>query len=867
MKSFLHGQSRVNITVFADQTKFDLQKITSERNKIWTWGFCKKCQKSEPIYPLSQESQGYSFAKLLELYFYGVDFSSQTCEHSSMRNHVRYFGHKEFVVEFEHETIPVRTIKLPDMKLKLLPQHAERPTSIDLEGGARIIFDYVLMRLNELEQILILSPHIIQVKVIEWQKAKTEFYEQYSEGSVSPPALAATLYNYALAMYSYLFDVYSKFCKRHKVKGGSNNLRNSVMLTKVPDPHFSSLEGISPDQIPKVSSSTQQLISNSDFIESNSENDPTLFTNDEVISEKGATSHVKTPQTQFKLHQSHDMSISLHDSNTESGLSQLKFSTNPDDRDETESRGSHNSAMSSDPQHGRPRSSSQAEEGSFAFKHRRNLSLGFLKSSQGQMAFTPSHSSNTPSAAFSDNLVNGFAWRYKENNNWIRFEDHTEKTLESAWQKRADNSQITFNDGLQKVDFNTMTVISKKSGIVRKIERLDGKKVYDKNDPKAIPTQAIMFSDNPTKFFQPLFQGIGALTPLQENTRLIPSSRERITVINEGELGSFVVYFLCSDLYKEQSKNFDAQHRACRDPSIMPKWLNTTAQTDIVAKFNFETGGFPVQFYVSAYFAKHFEELRKIIGVEEFYISSLSFSAAWNASGGKSKATWARTNDGRFLMKEVSNIELESFRRFAPSYFAYLWTSISKQGDVPTMLGKIFGMYRLTYKTPTVSMKKTFAVMENLFYGRDVTRVYDLKGSRRSRYVQEESGHSQTLMDENLLEVMFTSPMYVSQDAKTQLNAAVWNDTIFLSSLNVMDYSCLVGIDEKNNEIIVGIIDYLRKYTWDKQMENWVKSIETMTGRGEVPTVISPVEYKTRFIEAMNFYFVLVPELGTQYEI
>ena len=113
---------------------------------------------------------------------------------------------------------------------------------------------------------------------------------------------------------------------------------------------------------------------------------------------------------------------------------------------------------------------------------------------------------------------------------------------------------------------------------------------------------------------------------------------------------------------------------------------------------------------------------------------------------------------------------------------------------------------------------------------------------------------------------MFTSPLYVSQSHKTQMRAAVHNDTMFLSNLNVMDYSCLVGISA-SGELVVGIIDYLRRYTWDKQMESWVKSIETMTGRGEVPTVISPEEYKNRFVEAMNLYFVLVPDLGTHYEI
>ena len=37
------------------------------------------------------------------------------------------------------------------------------------------------------------------------------------------------------------------------------------------------------------------------------------------------------------------------------------------------------------------------------------------------------------------------------------------------------------------------------------------------------------------------------------------------------------------------------------------------------------------------------------------------------------------------------------------------------------------------------------------------------------------------------------------------------NDTLFLSIVNVVDYSILVGFDEDSHEIVVGIIDYLRQ--------------------------------------------------------
>ena len=65
-----------------------------------------------------------------------------------------------------------------------------------------------------------------------------------------------------------------------------------------------------------------------------------------------------------------------------------------------------------------------------------------------------------------------------------------------------------------------------------------------------------------------------------------------------------------------------------------------------------------------------------------------------------------------------------------------------------------------------------------------------------------------------------------------------------------MDYSLILGLI--NDEILVGIVDYVRTFTWDKKLESWVK--ETLSGRE--PTIISPKQYKMRFRESMEKYFL-----------
>lgn len=49
--------------------------------------------------------------------------------------------------------------------------------------------------------------------------------------------------------------------------------------------------------------------------------------------------------------------------------------------------------------------------------------------------------------------------------------------------------------------------------------------------------------------------------------------------------------------------------------------------------------------------------------------------------------------------------------------------------------------------------------------------------------------------------------------------------------------------------------DFIRTYTWDKRLETILK--ESTFGKGE-PTIITPKQYKARFRNAMERYFLLV---------
>ena len=69
--------------------------------------------------------------------------------------------------------------------------------------------------------------------------------------------------------------------------------------------------------------------------------------------------------------------------------------------------------------------------------------------------------------------------------------------------------------------------------------------------------------------------------------------------------------------------------------------------------------------------------------------------------------------------------------------------------------------------------------MENLFYNHKTTRIFDLKGSMRNRHVQQTGKENEVLLDENMIEYIYESPVFVGQQLKKLLRGCLFNDTSF----------------------------------------------------------------------------------------
>ena len=310
----------------------------------------------------------------------------------------------------------------------------------------------------------------------------------------------------------------------------------------------------------------------------------------------------------------------------------------------------------------------------------------------------------------------------------------------------------------------------------------------------------------------------------------------------------------------------------------------------------------PNDIEIIVYYAKKFEALRiSYCASLEDFLSSLNKSKEWSDNtGGKSKASFYKTFDEKYILKSVNENEFNMFLDKGLEYFRYLSQFLFHK--MPSALAKILGAYKIIIKQKNKDIKYHLLLMENIYYGmmsqgnsttfntpESNIRVYDLKGSNVNRYIHiNKRKPRQVLLDTNFLVDFNKEPVFIDSNVYDRLKLALYNDTNYLKSLGVVDYSFLIifndkekgnGVkhdkcyhkDDNNNNtnnngaikqlngdinhyrlIKFGIIDYTRKYTWDKKMEFYGKSLLY----GENPTIVDPNVYSERFYKRISRYFV-----------
>ncbi|KAF7519677.1 hypothetical protein PCG10_009844 [Penicillium crustosum] len=346
-------------------------------------------------------------------------------------------------------------------------------------------------------------------------------------------------------------------------------------------------------------------------------------------------------------------------------------------------------------------------------------------------------------------------------------------------------------------------------------------------------------------------------------------------IVREDEPSSLVAFALDSSDYKEKlssiQQRFDEaeEHKpddgddieAAKEARVEHALLRPTGTH---LKYQFQEG--QAKMLCKVFYAEQFDALRKKCGVADRIVESLSRCAKWDSKGGKTKSLFLKTLDDRFILKSLSPIETQAFLKFAPAYFQIMSEALFH--ELPSAIAKMFGFYQVIIKNPVTGMEFNWflLLMENLFYDRVPTRIFDLKGSMRNRKVESTGERNEVLLDENMVDFIYETPLFAREHSKKLLGQSVWNDTLFLGRQDVMDYSLMIAIDESRNELVVGIIDCIRTYTWDKKLESWIKDKGFGGGGRNRPTVTSPREYKGRFREAMARYVLQAPSCWHQFQ-
>lgn len=354
-------------------------------------------------------------------------------------------------------------------------------------------------------------------------------------------------------------------------------------------------------------------------------------------------------------------------------------------------------------------------------------------------------------------------------------------------------------------------------------------------------------------------------------------------IVREDEPSSLIAFTLDCEEYREKARRFHGRVEAESFDSgtdsegpATPGPFNTVSRTASEAgleasmrkvggrhlKFQFNEGS--AKMLVKIFYAEQFDALRIKCGAAHRIVESLSRCLKFDSKGGKTKSVFLKTQDDRLMMKSLQPIETSAFLKFAPVYFEYMAEALFR--DLPSVIAKMLGFFQVIIKNPLTNteIKLDLLLMENLFYDRGPARIFDLKGSMRNRKIQSTGEQNEVLLDENMVEFIYESPLFAREHSTKLLRASVRNDTLFLARQNVMDYSLMIAVDEAKKELVVGIIDCIRTYTWDKTLESWIKGRGFAGGGRNRPTVTSPREYKSRFREAMARYILEAPNCWHQ---
>ncbi|XP_015882443.3 putative 1-phosphatidylinositol-3-phosphate 5-kinase FAB1C [Ziziphus jujuba] len=873
---YTHQQGNLTINV----KRLPSLKLPGERDgKIWMWHRCLRCTHVDGVPPatrrvvMSDAAWGLSFGKFLELSFSNHATANRiaTCGHSLQRDCLRYYGLGSMVAFFRYSPIDILSVHLPPSVLEFngcgQPEWIRREAT-EIMGKMETLYAEISDILDSMEDktrflgqessdTTDLQNHVLEMKDLV-KRERVDFIgilqpaiiETSQPGQMAVDILELNRLRCSLVIGSHVWD-------RRLYSMNSLLKRNSISKATQPDASFVHHKELMSDSLSKdgrVDYGQEEIACESLKLHESTENgilseqkepvvspcepyvpeDSTVSCHQNRQEEFSSDGEITVIRASFESFPSHESTLSDKIDSAWTGTDQLLMKAQPvhvSNADGSQAATVRQTFQSDYPPFRRLRLPGRVHSFDSALRVQDRVRKGLPPSSLHLSNLRSFHASGDYRSMVRDPLSN------------------VTRTFSQTLPLEAQKMNLLLS--------STPTLISSASQMAEGVRLLlpqTGQSdiviaVYD-NEPTSIISYALSCKEYDDWVADKPYEHEGGWSAHESGREDSAAS----TFSAWHSFGSIDLDYIHYGSYGTEDAS----------SSMSSLFADTKKSPHLRISFGDEssTGGGKVKFSVTCYYAKQFDSLRKKCCPSEVdFVRSLSRCRRWSAQGGKSNVYFAKSLDERFIIKQVTKTELESFEEFAPQYFKYLTDSLSSGS--PTCLAKVLGIYQVTVKhlKGGKETRMDLMVMENLFFKRSISKVYDLKGSARSRYNSDTTGVNKVLLDMNLLETLRTKPIFLGSKAKRSLERAIWNDTAFLASVDVMDYSLLVGVDDDRKELVLGIIDFMRQYTWDKHLETWVKASGILGGpRNASPTIISPKQYKKRFRKAMTTYFLTVPD-------
>ncbi|KAG7829556.1 hypothetical protein KL920_002415 [Ogataea angusta] len=301
------------------------------------------------------------------------------------------------------------------------------------------------------------------------------------------------------------------------------------------------------------------------------------------------------------------------------------------------------------------------------------------------------------------------------------------------------------------------------------------------------------------------------------------------------------------------------------------------------------------EFKFKDYAPEVFRHLRSRFNIDQAdYLLSLTERVSLTELGspGKSGSFFYYSRDYKFIIKTIHHSEHKHLRKCLKQYYEYV------EKNPQTFICQFYGLHRLKMHFITGIHKIHFLVMNNIFPPhRDLHEKFDLKGSTHGRFTNVSAAKAQgktSIVQKDLNWLQDHHRLNFGPTKRKQIANQLRSDVQLLETLNIMDYSFLIGVhdltlatqhdpynqlpnfdppeirqqsastasdgyfdsdggiratDEQDNELPIvyymGVIDCLTNYSTFKKLETFFR---TLNHRRETISAVPPVEYGQRFL-------------------